>query len=134
MKFILPLCLASCLVTAACGNRAVEVDHPFYLTSIEDSGDIALFRCPDGPKHGCAVDGLPGPRVLRAGANKRYVVVAQQPLSDAERRTAYYYFARVPEESGAYGMNPEKIIGPIDESQFQRAKASLDLPEFSVEP
>jgi hypothetical protein len=125
---------AATLLVAASGVRAVEVDHPFYLTFIEDPRDVALFRCPDGPDRGCAIDGLPGPRVLAAGANKRFVVILQQSKASPRAPARYYYFARVPGETRGWGNNPEKIVGPMDEAAFSRARAKLDLPDFTVRP
>ncbi|WP_156377738.1 hypothetical protein [Sphingopyxis sp. Root1497] len=122
------------LATAGCGRRAIEVDHPFYLMFIEHPQDVALFRCPNEPGVGCAIDGLPGPFVAEAGANKRYIVVAQTPSSDGEGPTSYYYFERVPEETSGWGKNPERIVGPLDEREFTAAKAHLGLPEFTVRP
>ena len=122
------------LAAAACDRGVVEVDHPFYLMSIEDPREVALFRCPGEPGVGCAIDGLPAPRIVAAGADQRHVVVAQQRASDASGRTSYYYFARVPEESRGWGNNPERIIGPLDEEEFALAKANLRLPDLSVRP
>ena len=122
------------LATAACGQRAVEVDHPFYLMFIEDPREVALFRCPGQPGVGCAIDGLPGPYVEAAGANERFIVVAQRAGADRVGPTRYYYFARVPEETGGWGNNPERIVGPLDEQQFEASKARLGLPEFTVRP
>lgn len=65
---IATLLLFPCLLAAAAAcDRVTEVDHPFYLTYVEDSREVALFRCPHGPDGGCAINGLPGPRVA-AGA------------------------------------------------------------------
>jgi hypothetical protein len=128
------LLLGIVLALAACGRRAVEVDHPFYLMFIEDPNEVALFRCPKGPGGGCAIDGLPGPRVTAAGANERFVAVARQPNSDAAAPTLYYYFARVPEETGGWGNNPERIVGPLDPEQFEAARRRLGLPELTVRP
>ncbi len=133
MKASLRLALAVALLLAGgCTRRQIEVDHPFYLSFLEDPREIALFRCPDGPKDGCAIDGLPGPRIIAAGANRRFVVVAQTPSSGGETR--YYYFARVPEETYGWGNNPEKIVGPLTSEEFARAKATLPLPELTVRP
>ena len=126
------LILGVALATAACG-REVEVDHPFYLMFIEDPDEVALFRCPNGPGNGCAIDGLPGPYVTAAGANDRFVVVAQQP-SPGGGPTRYYYFARVAEETRGWGNNPERIVGPLDARAFAAVKARLGLPELSVRP
>jgi len=120
------------LLAGGCARRPIEVDFPFYLTSIEDPREVALFRCPSGPKRGCAIDGLPGPRIIAAGANKRFVAVAQIPSSGGEAR--YYYFARVPEEASGWGNNPEKVVGPLSGEAFCRARATLPLPELTVRP
>ena len=99
-----------------------EVDHPFYLHYWEN-GDVDLIRCPNGRDNGCAVDGLPE-NVLAAGASRRFVV--------AQTFTGYFYFARVPQETGGWGNNPERIIGPLRAEEFASAKAKLHLPEFTV--
>jgi len=132
---VVPLLLLSCsLAMAACDRRYKEVDHPFYVMFIEDPREVALFRCPDEPGVGCAIDGLPGPYVVAAGADKRFVVVAQRSDPEASGPTRYYYFARVPQETSGWGRNPERIIGPLDEPAFAAAKAKLKLPEFTVKP
>ena len=94
------------LATAACGQRAVEVDHPFYLMFIEDPRQVALFRCPGQPGVGCAIDGLPGPYVEAAGANERFIVVAQRAGADRVGPTRYYYFAAGPGGDGRMGQQP----------------------------
>lgn len=132
MKALLCLSLAVALLVAGCGRQPVEVDHPFYLSFLEDPREVALFRCPTRPEDGCAIDGLPGPRIVAAGADKRFIVVAQEPTSGEEAR--YYYFARVPEETHGWGNNPEKIIGPLTADQYSRAKLALSLPELTTRP
>lgn len=132
MKASLYMALTLALLVAGCGQRPVEVDHPFYLSFIEDPHEVALFRCSNSPDDGCAIDGLPGPRVIAAGANKRFLAVAQEPTSGGEAR--YYYFARVPEETFGWGNNPEKIIGPLTAEEFAQTKATLSLPELTVWP
>ncbi len=126
----------SLALLAGCGPSVREVSHPFYVTYFEDPADSALFRCPRGPGEGCAIDGLPGPYVFAAGANSQYVVVARHPKADDDidrSRTEYFYFARVPEETNGWGNNPEVIIGPLSQSEFDRAKDRLALPEYSVD-
>ena len=81
-----------------------------------------------------AVDGLPGPYVMAAGANERFVVVAQRSDPKGSSPASYYYFARVPQETAGWGKNPEQIVGPLDERAFAAAKARLRLPEFTVRP
>ena len=131
---------AALLLTTGCTQRVVKVDHPFYVMYAEDPDERALFRCPDGPNGGCAVDGLPGPTVFAAGANRTYVTVARHPRvgdvpgfrqTDLER-TEYFYFARVSNETRGWGDNPERIIGPLTQKEFDDARQRLHLPEFSV--
>ena len=121
--------LTGLLLLAACGSQVREVGGPFYVMRLPDSQGRALFRCPEGPKNGCAIDGLPGPDVVRAGADNRYVVVERQVAG----RSEYFYFARVPEERRGWGQNPERIIGPLDAAAFDEARSRLDLPGLSVE-
>ena len=112
------------------GGRVV-VDHPFYLWHTGRPELTALYRCPQGDDGGCAIDGLPGPRVIAAGATKQHVAVQQmQP----DGTTVYYYFARVPEEVRGWGNNPEVIIGPISKAKFDEDQGRLGLPELNVTP
>ena len=128
------LAAGALLALAGCGRRVVEVDHPFYLMYIEDPAEVALFRCPEEPGTGCAIDGLPGPRVVEAGADEWFIVVAQKPLANPYAPTAYYYFRRVPEETKGWGRNPERIVGPLDAAAFAAAKARIGLPDFTARP
>jgi hypothetical protein len=111
------------LLSTGCESRFTEVDPPFYLHYWEN-GDVDLIRCPRGPGSGCSVDHLPK-NVLAAGADKHFVV--------ARSNAGYFYFARVPQETGAWGNNPERVVGPLDAADFQAAKRQLRLPEFEVE-
>jgi hypothetical protein len=122
------LALITCVV-AACGQASQEVSHPFYVQELPDSVERALYRCPGGPNGGCAIDGLPGPDLVAAGADAIHVVVARR----FEGRLEYFYFARVPEEAGAYGHNPERIVGPLNKSAFEDAKNRLNLPDFKID-
>jgi hypothetical protein len=124
MKLRAPLILLA-LAAGGCKQRFVEVDHPFYLGHREDPEKVALFRCPDGPDSGCAADGLPGPVVISAGADSRFVVV--------RARRGYYYFARVPQETYGWGNNPERIVGPLNSTEFARAKKQLRLPDPAIQ-
>jgi hypothetical protein len=112
------------LLGGGCEPRFKEVDHPFYLGHFEDPDDLSLFRCPTGVNGVCAVDGLPGPGVVAAGADKRFVVV--------QSKAGYYYFERVPQETSGWGNNPERIRGPLSEPDFAAVKARLRLPDFEV--
>ena len=123
------------LLLAACGDDVTPVDGPFYLTYLETRDQMALYRCPKGPNDGCAIDGLPDATVFAAGADKMYIVVARHPrVGGATNRqvTEYFYFARIPQEREGWGFNPEKIVGPLTQVQFDADKSRLHLPEFSV--
>ena len=89
---------------------------------------------PDGARRRVRHRRASGAYVEAAGADERFVVVAQRPGSDGGGPTRYYYFARVPEETRGWGNNPERIVGPLDEQEFAAAKARLGLPEFTVRP
>lgn len=128
MLRLLPVLVAPFVVS--CDRNPVEVSHPFYLTYPENPADMALFRCPEGPKNGCAQDGLPGPKVIAAGADRRFVTVAVE----RDGGTAYYYFARIPQETRGWGLNPEKIKGPLTEEEFKSAKSLLALPDLNIRP
>lgn len=122
--------LAGATLLAGCG-RAVPVDGPFYLDYIEDRDAMALMRCPTGPRGGCAIDGLPSGGVFAAGANPRYIAVARHPGGN-RAITEYFYFARIAEERRGWGLNPERIVGPLSQPEFDAAARRLGLPELTV--
>lgn len=120
---------ATALMTG-CSPRGHEVSHPFYVMSPADSDERALFRCPNGPEGGCAIDGLPGPDVFAAGGDAKYIVVARHRAGQDE----YFYFRRVAEETRGWGHNPERIVGPLNESQFNADAGRLGLPALAHIP
>lgn len=115
------------MLLAACGQGAIEVAHPFYVIPVPDSTMMGLYRCPDGPSEGCAIDGLPRPAVLATGADNTYVVIKRRGGEDGVKRTEYFYFRRPP-EARAWG---EAIVGPLTQAEFEAAKARKGLPPFS---
>jgi hypothetical protein len=119
---------------AACEPASIPVAGPFYLTYFENPREMALFRCP-GPGSGCAIDGLPGPTVYAAGADQKYIVVASHPFSNGQIKRSivqYFYFARIKTERQGWGNDPEHIIGPLSEQQFNAARKKYGLPDFSI--
>jgi len=133
LTFVIPLAGA---LLAGCSRAPVHVAGPFYLDTLPDTSDVYLFRCPSGPGEGgvgCAVDGLPGPHVVRAGGNAHYVVVVEAvDLGDGPSR--YFYFARVPQETRGWGKNPEKIMGPLTKAEFDQEQRGLGLPAPETKP
>lgn len=117
--------VAMALLSGACSPPASEVSHPFYVMRMPDSQERALYRCPDGPRKGCAVDGLPGPDVFAANGDRRHIVVARRRGEVVE----YLYFERIPEELQGWGRNPEQVIGPLNRREFEADAARLGLPE-----
>ncbi|MGE8132974.1 hypothetical protein ACQKO5_05145 [Novosphingobium subterraneum] len=113
------------LALAGCESEPIEVSHPFYLWHLEDPSNTYLFRCIE-PADECAVDGLPGPGVISAGADSRYVVVKTDH--------GYFYFKRTAHETKGWGNDPEKIIGPLNEHDFKATAEKLRLPNLSVHP
>jgi hypothetical protein len=125
------------LLLAGCGNDTVHVAGPFYLMWIDISEETALYRCPDGPdgRLGCAVDGLPNSTVFAAGADSRYVVAARHPRNNNvtdKSVTQYFYFARTKAERSGWGPDPEKIIGPLTQPEFEAASTAYHLPSLSI--
>jgi len=135
MKRLLPIGLLL-LLLGGCGSDYVHVAGPFYLSYIETPDQMALVRCPNGPENGCAGDGLPGETVYAAGANDRYIVFVRHPHgvdhSFDRRVSEYFYFARIKNEWQGWGNEPEKVVGPLTDNQFQIAKWKLGLPNFSI--
>jgi hypothetical protein len=72
-----------------------------------------------------------GPGIVKAGGNARYVVVAQEDKSDS-RLLRYFYFARVPQERYGWGLNPERVVGPLTKAEFDRAREVLGLPTYNI--
>ena len=125
------------LLLAGCDFGATHVAGPFYLMWIDIYEDMALYRCPDGPDDGvgCAVDGLPDGTVFAAGADSGHIVVARHPRSNNVTNrsvTQYFYFARIPQETKGWGNNPEKIIGPLTQAEFEVASTTNHLPPLSI--
>lgn len=114
------LFMASVVLCAGCERSPLKVAGPFYLDTMPASSEVALYRCPNGPDQGCAVDGLPM-QVIAAGGNKDFIVVYGAK--------GYYYFHRIGNETSGWGNKPEKIVGPISETEFDAARRRLNLPQ-----
>lgn len=114
----------STALLVGCSPVVQEVSRPFYVMYVADSNERALFRCPDGPEGGCAIDGLPGPDVFAAGGNATHIVIARHRAD----RDEYFYFRRVAEEKRGWGDNPEHLVGPLEKSEFEAASKQLGLP------
>lgn len=114
------------LLGTACDNGPVEVSDPFFLWHLEDPEATALFRCVDVREMVCAIDGLPDPPVLAAGANARFVVL--------RKSEGYFYFRRTPQERHGWGNNSEAIIGPLSQKRFTASQRELGLPDASITP
>jgi len=123
------------LLLTACEPQNTHVVGPFYLSYFETRDEMAVFRCPEGPDHGCAIDGLPDATVYAAGGDRKYVVVARHPRTNGSIKrnvSEVFYFARIRDERSGWGNNPEHIVGPLTEKQFDSAKRELGLPSFSI--
>jgi hypothetical protein len=135
MRALFPVISLPLLLLTACEPEPIQVAGPFYLTYFETRDEMALFRCPDGPEHGCAIDGLPDATIYAAGGNRSYVVVVRHPRVNGviERNVSeFFYFARIANERRGWGNSPEHIVGPLTENQFREAKQKLGLPDFSI--
>lgn len=119
------------LLLGACGGFVHDetLAGPWRLVAVDRQEDMMLCRSIEGG--GCAGDGLPGPRIIAAGADERHVVVIRRaPSSDARTGGSadeYYYLIRTSDEATRGGS----LHGPFDVAQFAAEKARLGLPEFS---
>jgi hypothetical protein len=136
MRGRLALAVLTAISSAGCDSRD-HIAGPFYLTTAEMREDTALFRCLENG--GCARDTLPDVTAYAAGGDDRYVVLVGHPREGTEiepqidwSASAYFYFHRLPTETRGWGPNPEQIKGPLTKAEFERAKAELGLPPFSV--
>jgi len=123
------LCVGGCF-----GFLRDEVlDGPYRLVANKAPEDMMLCRS-FGTEGDCVGDGLPGPTVFQAGWNTEYIVVACHPrrwsLERADRSiTEFYYVVRQADEWNA--VRPVRVIGPLNEGEYQQEKRRLGLPEFS---
>jgi hypothetical protein len=127
---LLPMALL--MACSACGFVSDEtLDGPYRLVAVDDRQDMSLCL---SVGQNCSGDGLPGPTVYSAGADRRFVVLARHPIGDqgvVERDvTEYYYIVRAPDE--ARGVRPENLKGPFNLLQFAQERRRLGLPGFSL--
>jgi hypothetical protein len=125
------LALAVFVCCSGCGFVHDEVlDGPYRLVAVDTRGDMSLCISVGDD---CSGDGLPGPMVFAAGANRQFVDIARHPpAADGQidrRVTEYYYIIRMPDE--AKGVDPKNLIGPLDQARFDQEKRRLGLPAFS---
>ena len=118
--------LGVALLCEACGNGSIEVEHPYYLHYMDGLHEVALIRCPDIERSGCAFGILPDITVRAAGVDDRYVV--------AQTDRGYYYFARSSQELLGADANREHVIGPMNDSEFVAATGRLKLPQLTIRP
>lgn len=105
----------------------------YRLVGVDTSQDISLCWSLDNGS--CVGDGLPGPTVVRAGFNDKYVVAAVDPtgpVGPPDAATKYYYIIRAFEDQRRDGGLPYKgIRGPLNKAEYAAEKIRLGLPEFS---
>jgi hypothetical protein len=136
------LALAACLgcIPFAGSVYDEQLDGPFRLIAIDSMEDMAIFwTIPEG---GFVGDGLPGPTVLAAGHDARFLVAAVhpeycKPFDEGCKRhgsnphvTEYWYVIRQPDERER--LPYAGIKGPFSQAAFAAEKRRLGLPEFSV--
>lgn len=114
------------LLLGACGGFVHDetLAGPWRLVAVDRQEDMILCRSIEGGS--CAGDGLPGPRIIAAGADERHVVVIRRAPS-GRSADEYYFLIRASDEATRGGT----LHGPFDASQFAVEKARLGLPEFS---
>ena len=118
--------VAIAMLGAGCEPSPQKVAGPFYLDTTPDSREVALYRCPNGPDQGCAIDDLPVLNVIAAGGDKDFIAI--------HSTSGFYYFRRVDSERSGWGIKPEIVVGPMSESEFNVASRKLNLPALSIRP
>jgi hypothetical protein len=132
--------VASALGLGGCWQSFVHdetLDGPYRLVAVDVMDDMVLCWSAPDDHEVCSEDGLPGGKVVAAGANKRFVVAARRPnlapFGEPPRfgsNIEYYYVIRTADEA-VRPPEPKQIIGPLTGNQFAGAKRSLGLPDFS---
>lgn len=136
LAVVFAVSLSTILLAACPGGFGFVHDQklagPYRLVAVDDREDMVVCR---GMESGsCAGDGLPGPTVFAAGADRRYLVIARHPTTFPEpmdkAHTEYFYAERSANE-GDQRSRPV-VHGPFDKAQFELEVRRLSLPEFSV--
>lgn len=116
---------------AACTDvlRDQRIVGRYYLVAIDLSESSRVCFRPDNAY--CVGEGLPDATVFAAGGDVRHVVVARHP-ADARYQfdrnvTEYYYIIREPND-----RRVGRVVGPLDQEEFDAASERLGLPEFSI--
>lgn len=118
--------MAIALLGTGCDRLPLKVAGPFYLDRRPETSEISLYRCPEGPGKGCAIDELPVLDVIAAGGSEGFVAV--------HSTAGYYYFRRIDRERAGWGHKPEIVIGPLSEAEFAVASRKLGLPDLDIRP
>ncbi|MDI6624497.1 MAG: hypothetical protein QME55_07190 [Brevundimonas sp.] len=136
VEAVLLLTLVGGLLAACLGGWGFVHDEPlagpYRLVAVVARDQMIVCRSLEGG--GCSGDGLPDQTVFAAGADERFIVIARHPSGPFEVRqpgvTEYYFWKRDPDEAQSR-FRPD-VRGPYDGVAFEREKARLVLPSFSV--
>lgn len=121
------------LLLAACGPTDRQLVGRYRIQYVDTFDDMSMRWCNDDG--GCAGDGLPGPQLIAAGYDEKYVVATVHPYDGHDKPdtniTEFYYVIRAFETNNGQGLPYKGIRGPLTESEFWAAKTRLHLPEFT---
>lgn len=126
------LALAGCFAFAVYDEK---LDGPYRLVATDTMDDMVL--CWSDGSDLC--EGIVQDKVIAAGANERFVVVAREvnlePFGEPPRYARdleYYYVVRTRDEAFRSPLS-NNLIGPLTKSRFAQSKRKLNLPDFSRE-
>jgi hypothetical protein len=129
--FSLLTCVAGCSPSGFAHDEPLV--GPYRLVAVDADAEMGI--CWSVPKSDgdCVGDGLPTDTVYAAGYDERYLVAAVHPTARGKpinkSETNYYYVIRTSEEQSRFPLG--QIRGPLNQTQYEAAKAKLNLPEFS---
>jgi hypothetical protein len=119
--------IAVSVALAGCGffDSGVEwKGGPYALIWIDTADNISITRELGRGDHIGRIDAT----VFAVGWNGRYLVAKQHPSGD---RTKVNYFV-IDATADSDNADPQKVVlGPLNESEFAKKSAQLNLPRFS---
>lgn len=125
MKAKLPGSIFTTVLLCGCG--LVHDEHltgPYRLIAVDTLDQMGVsYSLPGGD----AVGRIPE-TVFSVGWNSRYLVAKQHPKND--RNITHFYYLDMSRDN-LYADPSASVTGPLSESEFDRKRAELGLPEFT---
>jgi hypothetical protein len=134
MKNLLALGFLAIMFLACCDGLWLDTywrNDRYVLLAIDAKSQMHLAF---DLKNGTAL-GLVGPTVFSIGANDKYIVVKQHPVTDkfasSFDRSVTKYFVAERNQSPEFREREKGVRGPMERAEFEKLKATLPLPPFT---